>query len=257
MIKLRLLLVLILHITAPLTLQAANLITVIVADTADESIGSSTAADFQKVRAEAQKISSYTGLRLKEVTLKGKDVRPAVLLRKMEQLRVNEDDVVFFYFSGHGYRTSDKEGNPWPNLFFSLVSEGIDFSFVAKELQEKKPRLLLLLADVCNSFVPDAWAPPLVYKAFGGAAPDQEVIKANYRSLFLETSGTVMITSSEVGEYSYATPEGGLFTLEFLKSLNKAVKSTEYPDWELILGESSINVAPDQHPIWNVIAEVN
>lgn len=65
-----------------------------------------------------------------------------------------------------------------------------------------------------------------------------------------------MIASSEAGEYSWATAQGGLFTVAFLQELGKAVKSTEYPNWDLILGESYEKVSHSQHPLWDIATVV-
>jgi hypothetical protein len=230
-------------------LEAASLHAIIVADTTDESIGDSTAVDLSKVKRQISTIARHTDLQIHEVVLKGFDVKPAALLDALHSLEFEEDDVVVFYYSGHGFRTESKEGNPWPNLYFSLVGEGIDLSYVREVLEEKHPRFLLVMADVCNSFVPDDFAPPLIFKILGDL-PDQELVKANYRSLFLETEGTLLISSSTVGEYSWGTLKGGVFTIAFLQNLQAAVKEADHPDWEIILQRSHQDVSEMQHPQW-------
>lgn len=230
-------------------LEASTLHTIMVADTTDVTIGDSTAIDLYKMRREFKKVEHYTGMEHNQISISGYDVLPENVLEALEPLEFDEDDVVIFYYSGHGYRTEDKEGNPWPNLYFSIVDEGIDLSLIRDILEEKNPRFLIVMADVCNSFVPDDFAPPLIAR-FWMSGMDEKIIEANYRSLFMENEGTLLISSSDVGEYSWGTNSGGLFTVAFLKSLQKAVKSFDYPEWELILDQTAQSISDSQHPQW-------
>lgn len=231
-------------------LEAAKLHTIIVADTTDASIGDSTAVDLFKMRREFKKVAQYTKMEHHQVSISGQEVLPRNVLDTIEPLEFEEDDVVIFYYSGHGYRTQSKEGNPWPNLYFSIVDEGIDLSLIRDVLEEKNPRFLIVMADVCNSFVPDDFAPPLIQKLwFNGV--DENIIEANYLSLFKETEGTLLISSSEIGEYSWGTNSGGLFTVAFLQNLQKTVKNNDYPEWEMILDQTAQLISDSQHPQWD------
>lgn len=250
--KITLILVFFCIASGTIALDAATLHSVIVADTTDESIGDSTAVDLSMMRKETVKIAHYTGLRLRETILQGRYVEPHALLKVIDKLKVKSDDVVVFYFSGHGFRSESKGDNPWPNLYFSLKGEGVDLTLVKEKLEEKNPRFILAIADVCNSEIPDLLSPPLVFKMFR-YSNDEEVMKANYRTLFLETEGTLIVSSSEVGEFSWGTSSGGLFTLAFLQSLDSAIRSSEYPNWEAILTRAYELVSEDQHPQWELI----
>ncbi|NGX43703.1 MAG: hypothetical protein K940chlam7_02003 [Chlamydiae bacterium] len=235
----------------PVAIEAANLHSIIVADTSDEGIGSSTAIDYERMHREVQKIAHYTGLKLKEVTLKGNEARPKKLLERIRKLKVHSDDVVIFYFSGHGFRTPGKEGSPWPNLYFSREQNAVDFDLIREKLEEHNPRFILLIADACNSLIPDEWAPVIVQKWFFKAI-DDEILKENYRHLFLYETGVVMVTSSEAGEPSWATMSGGLYTMAFIQSLNQCVKSSETPSWQNILDKSVLIVGDNQHPDYHI-----
>ncbi len=231
------------------SLEAVQLHSIIVADTTDDTIGNSTACDFCQIREEMKKVVKYTGLEHHEVLITGTDVVSENVFHAINALEIDEDDVVVFYFSGHGYRTKDKENNPWPNLYFTLSGKGIDLLHLSCPLKEKGPRLLIVIGDVCNNFISENFAPRLARKLFSDFN-DEELIKANYQSLFLENQGTLMISSSVAGEYSWATTTGSLFTLSFLGNLDKVVKSEDYPEWEAILLKTLFEIAGDQHPQW-------
>jgi hypothetical protein len=247
--KLNFAFIFILCLAASYSLEAAKLHTIVVADTTDDSIGDSTAIDLFKMRREFKKVAQYTKMEHNLISISGQEVLPRNVLDSIEPLEFDQDDVVIFYYSGHGYRTESKEGNPWPNLYFSIVGEGIDLSHIRDLLEEKNPRFLIVMADVCNSFVPDDFAPPLISKLWINGT-DEQIIEANYRSLFMETEGTLLISSSEVGEYSWGTNSGGLFTVAFLQNLQKTVKSSDYPEWEMILDQTAQLISDSQHPQW-------
>lgn len=235
-------------------LEAARLHSIVVADTTDFSIGVSAACDSNKIQEEMKKVAKYTELEHHEILITGQDVLPKNVFEAIRPLEIEEEDVVVFYFSGHGYRTESKENNPWPNLYFTLAGEGIDLLGICNLLEKKNPRLLVVIGDVCNNIVPENFAPNLVCKMFS-IFNDEELLKANYQSLFLENQGTLIISSSEAGEYSWATTRGSLFTLSFLGNLNKVVKSEDYPEWETILLKTLLEIAGEQHPQWEFYTE--
>jgi hypothetical protein len=232
-------------------LEGANLHAIIVADTKDRSIGRSVNQDLLNMKSIASKIAKNTSLKLKSSVLSSKNASPSKLLACVKKLKVGKDDVVFFYFSGHGYRTASKGNIPWPNLEFSSLNKAVEFELITKKLSEKKPRLLLAIADACNGLIADAWAPLVVYKSAEKAlAKDQ--IQENYKKLFLKTKGRILITSSESGELSWCGSDGSLYTNAFLRQLQSVVSSLQTPSWENLLGWASLMISDEQHPYYEI-----
>lgn len=233
-------------------LEAASLHAIIVGDTLDESIGDGAAVDVQKMRYAVQQIAKNTKLSLKQDILAGKNTTPTKLLAKVNKLKIKNDDVILFFFSGHGYRTPSKDNNiPWPNLSFSQLDQAVEFEFITQKLEQFKPRLLLAITDVCNNVIPDAFAPLLVHKADEKPISSTKIVE-NYRELFLRTSGTLLIASSRPGEYSWATSRGSLFTLAFLQQLEKEVKTTGIANWQNLLGRAANALQDTQHPVYYI-----
>lgn len=228
------------------SLEAATLHAVLIADTTDPTVGPSTESDLANMRAEMKKVCNYTGLTLKETVIQGKRTVPRNVFSAIDKLKIDPDDVIFFYFSGHGYRTPSKEGCPWPNLFFNQVWVGIDYEQIENQLEGLKPRLLLMISDVCNSLMPEEHAPPLVQKLFFSRS--DATVKKNYCALFLNAKGVVLITSSTAGEPSWGGSEGGLYTTAFLKQMSDAVQSSEEANWSAILDRTATDVQPVQNP---------
>ncbi len=86
------------------------------------------------------------------------------------------------------------------------------------------------------------------------------VLEHNYKQLFLETSGSIKIASSSVGEYAWGGRSGGVFTNAFTNKLKNAVTSENGIDWQDILDEAhdqtsmqTSNYQTVQHPYFEVV----
>lgn len=242
---------LLLAVVQPSFVNAANLHAILVGDTVTDDIGTSVVNDLTLFQAEMQKVSKQTGLKLKKTVMDGKTLRAETLINQVEKLSVRPNDVIVFYFSGHGYRTNSKE-NPWPNLYISTEDVGVDFSLIVQELSNKHPRLLVSIADVCNNVIPDLFAPPTTMSLMSAAPKKVDFVKLNYRLLFLQTKGVITIASSKAGEYSWSTDLGGLYTRAFFESLEREVHGSTTANWQSILDRAAYTIHEDQTPIYNV-----
>ncbi|MBX9586723.1 MAG: caspase family protein [Gammaproteobacteria bacterium] len=232
--------------TLSFSAQAANLIAIIASDTLDESIGQSVKQDFNHMRKEMQNVAKYTGLTLKEVLMQGKSTNPQLFLQQINSVKANSDDVIVFFFGGHGYRTKSKGSSPWPNLVFSQQDEGLQYEYVIYNLMQKHPRFLLTIADVCNSFIGEKSAPPIVATRSLRAVPSENKIRSNYQHLFLEEEGMINVTSAQIGEFASGSDnEGGAFTYAFLKSLKDETKNAPKASWKTLLDRAKTNVTND------------
>lgn len=228
----------------PLTVNAANLVSIVVADTLDPSIGDSVKADFENIGKNLELIAKFTQLNLVEIKLEKEEATPLNLLEKLDALVVDQEDVLLFYFAGHGYHPESKvETTPWPSMLFSHVGVGVKYATVLSELENKNPRLLLTIMDSCNEIVPEDQAPFRVRSAHFGASDD--VLERNYKKLFLETSGSIKIVSSTLGQFAWGEsgvdpyPGGGVFTSSFIDNLNAAVQTIDECNWQDILEKTS------------------
>lgn len=204
---------------------AQTLHAVIIADTSDFSIGISVRKDYDRNVALMRAIAANTGmtLNLKEIT--GAQLTIANVRNAVSGLRVAANDTVVFYYSGHGYRLWKKE-DKYPFLYIS--QQGLDFHQLVKDLRAKKPRLLLAVTDSCNEYAdkrPEARAMMM----------QRQPPKYNYRRLWLEAKGEIVIASSSQGEFAWGDDiRGGYFTERFHKSHETEVERAE-PAWETIL----------------------
>jgi len=139
----------------------------------------------------------------------GNMATPNAILNEIKNLNVNSNDTIVFYYSGHAandssdmgqfFQLKDKKGNP---IGLSRVE-------VKQHLLDKKCRLTVLLTDCCNNFAEEALLEPPQEsgRSRGGTAMSPFV-----KALFIDKEGIVDITSSKVGQFSFALKNGSLFT---------------------------------------------
>lgn len=241
----------------PMMAQAGNLISIIIADTKDSSIGDSVDRDFTNMRSKTAEIAKYTKMKEVKVHLRDSEANPQRLSRILDELKVNKDDVVVFFYAGHGFHPrAQKKSTPWPSMTFSSGGKSISYDSVMKGLEQKKPRLLLTVADTCNSLTRG-----LEDNEGIRASPkvDSYVLEHNYKQLFVETTGSIKVTSSSVGESAWGGRSGGIFTNAFINNLNAAVESRNGIDWKVILEKTSkkttqetANKNSPQHPYYEL-----
>lgn len=231
---------------------------ILFADTNDRNIGKTTEFDLSRVSSmllEAQ--SSLQGeMEFKYYIYPGNYCNPENLRRVLNGINVNPQDVVFFYYSGHGTRSiNDKSDYPQMclGLSSSRQSEMISLEGADMEIAKKKPRLRFTISDCCNS-VGEGISPKLEISK--GASVINNQTKANYKELFLKKFGNVIVTSSRKGETSSCNLKlGGYFTFCLLYVMEKAVKQN-VTDWNTIMKStynSTVNVSSgDMHPVYNV-----
>lgn len=223
----------------PHDLQGAAIHALLVGDTFDESIGYDCELDLYHMRTLIQEISQHTGMKPLITTFQGQQTTTYKILNYLNHLEVDQDDVLVLYFCMHGYRTPSKN-NPWPNLHFAEDDKGIDFNYIAQFGKEKMPRLLISIADTCNNVIPDGAIKTITKHAKKMAASQPQKISENYKKLFLYPKGSITISGSVPGTYSWSfTDVGGAYTLNFLSTLRNTVKNSSNPTWAQILSKTS------------------
>lgn len=233
-------------VALPSATEAANLVSIMVADTKDSSIGSSVAKDLENMRSQALKIAKYTKLNLKEHNLSGSKTKLAPLKEILKTVEVGKNDVVLFFYAGHGFHLkSKKNSTPWPSMHFSLTGESYDYETVIKTLQKKSPRLLVTVADTCNGLT--GREAVFVTRQETITQETDALLRKNYKRLFVEVSGEIKIASSTVGESAWGGSKGGVFTLAFLKNLDEAVLSKKAVSWDTILEKASVITIEKAH----------
>lgn len=213
----------------------ADLIALVAANTLPRENNVGREFDVMKIVNEMEMIAQNTGLNL-DLTLFIHEEFDSKLIDKLDTLSVNPDDVIFFYYSGHGYREENKK-NPWPNIHVALENKGIDHQMITQILQEKKPRLLISMVSSCNKIMKEN-----IELLLNNTTQYLEILskkfskKESYKKLFLDFSGTIISSSAIPGQLSYRKRNDGTFYLSaFLNALHEA---DEDPTWDSIFSST-------------------
>lgn len=211
-------------------------------------------ADKIKMEDEVKIIAQKTRLKL---NLQIADYSTQGIQEAINQLEVGENDVIFFYFTGHGYRYEGQEQcGKYPYLYLTkteahLYDAGVCLEDINAQLKAKKPRLLVSLADCCNNVLP--YEEPV--------AMNPVLLGQAYKKLFLASEGYIVSTSSLPGQYSFATSNGGYFTNGFLESIREVANmntQSEEISWEKVLKRTTartiLNSDSKQKPQYDLAA---
>lgn len=227
--------------------ESKTLHAILIADNIHD-ITSFTQADLNNLQSELRKISKHTQSVLREKVFSGSEFRKEKIISYVQNMTVEPSDTVVFYFSGHGYRTMQKK-TLWPFLSFDLYKIGLDMQWVVDTIWGKKPQFTLIMADCCNNY------------AERGISNETKQIHINlhqktpeysgYRQLFVNAKGCVVACSSSVGQFSYGSKYGGIFTMCFLSSMNKEIAEPS-PSWKNLLLRASEYMKHIQKPICQI-----
>ena len=191
-------------------------------DTFSENIRLVTTADHSRLNAALETIAATTEMELTVSSFDGSSSFPSWLHRWSLHARIGANDVIFCYFSCHGWRAPGQQ-TPWPCLLFPLTMSSLDGSWIVDAILRQRPRLAIILFECCNITVPSQ----------PKGAPYRNVFPlspSGIQRLFSETTGTAIVCSASPGQFAYgiAGPStdpaltGGLFTTCFLSALSEA-----------------------------------
>lgn len=217
----------------PRAVEPATIHAILVGDTVDPNIGRGDKLDLDLMSGLLRDAAKNTGMKLNMRVIENRIIRSQIM-STVQALRPESSDTVVFFYTGHGYRTSSFR-DKWPAM--ALKSEdggsaGLDEKWVYNELKDKGARLLIVMADACNSVVPEGAIDTRLALRSGKELPE------SYKKLFLEARGAILASSSIPGQYSYSGNKGSQFTVAFIESVRKALTTTT-PAWEPIMKEST------------------
>lgn len=242
------------------SLKAQTFHAILFADTKDDDIGKSTMLDLNSVSnmlVEAQ--SSLKGKMEFVYYIYPDDYcSPQNLKKVLDNIRCQSDDVVFFYYSGHGVR-SMQDTSPYPQMCLGQTNEAqmISVEGVDRALSQKNPRLRFVITDCCNS--ESEFVTPKLEIGKGNSMVNARRA-GNYEKLFMGKYGNMIFTSSKAGETSSCNNQiGGFFTYCLLAVLENAIQQ-DVTDWQVIMDavkESTVDLSSKRmHPVGDVNVSV-
>ncbi|GAB4417889.1 MAG: hypothetical protein OHK0039_28740 [Bacteroidia bacterium] len=202
---------------------------ILIADTDDPAIGASK--DYWNMQGIAYTVAQTTGLRLQRYYFEQHKTGAYELIQVLDNLQCGPEDVVWFYYSGHGVAAEAKAGRA---ATFRLGSYNFAIDRIHHKLLSKRPGLLITMYDCCAYTTSNPMALRRL-RMFEGKP-------TNYSKLFLETRGDLLVQSN-TGDLSYGDMEiGGIFTYAFRQSLNFITAgNSEACTWESLLERTRID----------------
>jgi hypothetical protein len=165
-----------------------------------------SAKDKITMRREIETIGRNCGMSIKLYSFNKDDANIAQGVMRAKQA-VQQDDVLWFYYSGHG---AGNDGYPMFNNYKMTVVHNI--------ISQASCRLKITQYDCCNA---------------GGDAGNRLARSGmarhpNHEYLFKHSKGNIKMCSSSDGRYSYGSPQvGGFFSLSFLDAIENVTPSPD------------------------------
>ncbi|HNA92633.1 MAG TPA: caspase family protein [Chitinophagaceae bacterium] len=218
---------------------------IMVANTEDARIGASVKKDVTNLYSEIKDVSTFLKLPLNYVEISGSNFGKEKVEAAISNLKPGTNDIVIFYYSGHGYSNDQNASLKYPQ--FDLRQSRFDDIYVAtlnvqdvyNKIKAKNARLNIVLADCCNSSLgtlkPEG-------KSFALTTKSLLSWDRNFcNELFMNSSGSVLATAAKKGQYAYGnTDVGGYFTSNFVTAIEKYLSKFQStaPTWDKIIAEA-------------------
>lgn len=195
----------------------------------ESDIGEAGLADMRSISNWLDQISQNTGMPLNKILLTGtgSNLTQSALTNTIAGLSVNSNDVILFYYTGHGAANENPGGSKWPLMAF-LNDELVDYAVISEQVKAKGARFVITMADCCNNYSYQAKHTPFVPK--GGSN--------GFQTLFLQQRGHIVMSAASKGEFSLGGIDGGMFTNQFLSAFYSNA-SSDSPSWQTIMQQAS------------------
>lgn len=239
----------------PEKIARTKFILLIVANTLDPTIGKGCKQDIDAVRHLFEKLSVEMEFNYIELIIQGEDYGKENILGAINMLTPGSNDIVVFYYSGHGFSYEKDAAKKYPQIDLRpyLASDKIDVINAHTEnladlfelIKSKGARLNIVIGDCCNSLI------EFKRKFIGGSdalrnEKKEPVIinKASCETLFCDYTASILVASASKGEYAVSDDKlGSLFTYNLSKSLKMLMKkdldkSAGLP-WKKLLEETA------------------
>ncbi|SDL26502.1 caspase family protein [Siphonobacter aquaeclarae] len=212
----------------------------LMADTRDELLSGACERDLEVMHRQFEQISSAIGFQLSEKVISRDFFTVNELEKVLDSLRIAPDDVVFFYYTGHGYNVAGRADRfPILHVDKKNIRRNPELSAIHERLRAKKPRLCISLGDCCNDLLTSTRGMVSRKPMIRGLNLTDDSLNASYRRLFRIPAGDILIASSQPPQQSSAHPDSGSFyTRSFTEALETATRFAGNPTWEALLSDT-------------------
>lgn len=216
--------------------------------------------DVWRMQKSLEIISRKLGLPLLLSTLVDSNCTSDNIANWLRSLPKVSNDIVFFYYTGHGCR--DGLSKPWPVLCIyprNPPSRFFGGAAVVKYLKHTQQRLAVILFDCCN-VGRDTHHITHIPKGSEVLMTDSDHLPGLH-ALFVDKKGIIVATACAPEEFSFddnnGIPQGSTFSIGFIKALIKHCKKKNV-SWQQIFSATKRYCIKDtkdeeygpQHPMF-------
>ena len=226
--------------------KKTNMHLLIVANTKEKIIGGSCALDKERTLQTFSELSKYLGIRLMVDSVAGNNYSKKSVEDAIKKLRPTPQDIVVFYYSGHGYRKPGGNSR-YPSIDLRAkpsddhVKQSLGMEEIYNIIKKKGARTTLVLSDCCNNDVTSRniiASKPLKTKSSGIPWSEE-----NIRALFFSKVPVALLaTSADSGEKASGNEKlGGFFSYFFKGSMESyCSKLKSNPTWDVVLATAKM-----------------
>lgn len=170
----------------------------------------------------------------------GNTLTPEKCKNEVNNLSCNSDDIVVFYYIGHGTENTDTSKFPLMFMGQSNWNKLVPLSWVHDTLKRKGARLTITIGMCCNARQnATGRVSPSFAANFGNAYVDSEMENC-IKKMFLNYSGNLIATSASPAESSWtcAYDENNMtdyFSFNLVDLFTTSLPDASNPSWEMLL----------------------
>jgi hypothetical protein len=206
---------------------------IIIANTNDNTIGKSSQKDLTGMLETFSVLTRQAGISFVPIVVAGNAFTIGNTKKVLDTIRPATRDIVFFYYTGHGFRYSN-DVSKYPRISFRTNNvqlrgeNNLAVEDVYKQLLAKRALVTIVISDCCNEKL--GASVPFGMDVLRPRATGTDGLKLNYdtfRKLFLPNQKTsVIIASAAPNQLAVGNPDmGGFFTNFFKAELIKSLYS--------------------------------
>lgn len=223
------------------TSSPAKIHLITVANTMIPDIGTSCDVDKTNIINEFEVISHELKMKLVKTTIDGKNLTKANVTTALDDLKPGPNDVVVFFYSGHGFRWKDQTSS-YPSIdlrYSNYQSVSQDNSYYLSNIYnviiKKGARLNIVIGDCCNTSIGITSR----NGDFSLSSRSQEQGKVEkLKKLFLKSKGNLLIAAAKPNQTSCGNSRSGGYLISSLFA--SITKETSYlnsttPSWESVV----------------------
>ncbi len=221
-----------------------------IANTLDSTIGAGCKKDLENLGPLFKRIPFELDLPIKEISVLGPTFSKQNVLNAINNIQPKKQDIVVFYYSGHGFSFKDDDKVKYPQLDLRsnppVYNEKIikastrNIGQVFEVIKSKGARLNLVISDCCNTEIDfyRKWPNAIQVTREPKVAPN----RIEMANLFLKRRANILLAAADKEQYAVVDPLlGSLFTYQFSDKLIAALwGKANNITWEYIIEQTNI-----------------